>query len=296
MRHFNFNHLHYFFAIAKHGSIVKASRALHLTQSTLSDQLRQFEESLGVKLFERAHRKLELNAYGRIAFEYASRIFALCEELERRLRGRERGEARRLRIGVIPSLEVNHVQELTFQLLRHSEFSVSLRQGTLDDLHRELDRAELDLILSDIALPSRRAPLKAVRLAPRRLEALAPPSLATLASDFPRSVMEAPFIQFTNHSQIRHEIEHYFRGQEVKLRPVAEVDSPELARVLAEEGMGFTVLPERIAEVSLQSGRLIRLGSLDGVQSDVWALIHAHSPHHERVLEALTLPAPAEAA
>src|SRR5688500_5730358 len=112
MRHFNFNHLHYFFAIAKHGSIVKASRALHLTQSTLSDQLRQFEEQLGVRLFDRSHRKLELNPYGKIAFEYASRIFATCEELERRLKGRERGEARKLRLGVIPSLESSHVQDV----------------------------------------------------------------------------------------------------------------------------------------------------------------------------------------
>ena len=54
----NYHHLFYFKAIAEEGSVSKAAGKLRLGQPTLSAQLKQFEESLNVQLFERQHKKL----------------------------------------------------------------------------------------------------------------------------------------------------------------------------------------------------------------------------------------------
>ncbi len=59
----NFNHLYYFLTISKEGSIVKASKKLHMTQPALSHQLKSLEIDLGKKLFDRVGRRLILRAY-----------------------------------------------------------------------------------------------------------------------------------------------------------------------------------------------------------------------------------------
>ena len=63
----NFKHLHYFFSVAKAGAINRAAEKLHLTPQTLSGQLTQFEQRLGVTLFRRSGRRLELTETGRMA-------------------------------------------------------------------------------------------------------------------------------------------------------------------------------------------------------------------------------------
>ena len=55
----NYKHLHYFLAVARSGGVIRAAERLHLTPQTLSGQIAQFEERLGVPLFRRAGRRLE---------------------------------------------------------------------------------------------------------------------------------------------------------------------------------------------------------------------------------------------
>ena len=67
----NYHHLLYFYTIAREGSIARACKQLHLTQPTLSAQLRALEESLGEKLFLRSGRSLVLTEIGRLVYRYA---------------------------------------------------------------------------------------------------------------------------------------------------------------------------------------------------------------------------------
>src|SRR3982750_2148347 len=78
----NFKHLHYFWAAAKAGGIVRASEQLHITPQTLSGQIKLLEERLGCNLFQKSGRGVELTPEGRTALSYADQIFALGAELE----------------------------------------------------------------------------------------------------------------------------------------------------------------------------------------------------------------------
>ncbi len=88
MTNLNLKHLRYFWAVASHGSIARASEVLHLTPQTISGQLRELEEQFGIKLFKKAGRNLVLTDTGRTVFNYADEIFRLSNELQDVMAGR----------------------------------------------------------------------------------------------------------------------------------------------------------------------------------------------------------------
>ncbi|MEQ1883172.1 MAG: LysR family transcriptional regulator [Burkholderiales bacterium] len=82
----NLKHLHYFWRVAKAGSIARASEEIHLTPQTISGQMALLEEALGTPLFVKSGRNIVLTDSGRIAFGYADNMFKLGAELEESLR------------------------------------------------------------------------------------------------------------------------------------------------------------------------------------------------------------------
>ena len=92
MEHLNFHHLRLFWAVAHEGNLTRASRKLHLTPQTVSTQIRDFEETLGEKLFQREGRRLVLTDVGHIALRYADEIFSVGNEFLETLRGQPTGD------------------------------------------------------------------------------------------------------------------------------------------------------------------------------------------------------------
>jgi LysR family transcriptional activator of nhaA len=81
MRHLNYSHLHYFWAVANEGSIARASKVLHITPQTISSQPKLLDDAVVEPLFLRAGRGLVLTDTGRQVEQYADDIFALGGEL-----------------------------------------------------------------------------------------------------------------------------------------------------------------------------------------------------------------------
>ena len=77
--------LRYFLAVAREESITKAAELLHLTQPTLSRQIGQMEEELGVKLFDRGARKIALTNEGLLLRRRAEEILELVDKTEKEL-------------------------------------------------------------------------------------------------------------------------------------------------------------------------------------------------------------------
>ena len=101
MEWLNYHHLHYFFAVARTGSISKASEELHVSPPAISAQLRSLEEHFGEKLLARSGRNLVLTEMGRVVFSYAEEIFTLGQELMNTVKDRPTGRPLRLVIGVV---------------------------------------------------------------------------------------------------------------------------------------------------------------------------------------------------
>ena len=78
----NYHHLLYFWTVARAGTIAAASKELHLSQPTISSQLKTLEDALGERLFQKHGRRLALTDVGRTTYRYADDIFRLGRELQ----------------------------------------------------------------------------------------------------------------------------------------------------------------------------------------------------------------------
>ena len=83
MEWLNYHHLRYFWTAAKEGSLAAAAEKLHVSQPSISEQVRELENALGEKLFRREGRNNKLTETGQMVFGYADEIFALGRELIR---------------------------------------------------------------------------------------------------------------------------------------------------------------------------------------------------------------------
>ena len=100
MKNVTLRQLKIFESVARHLSFSRAAEELHLTQATVSAQLKSLEESLGEKLFRKAGRHLVPTDTGKLVFRYADEIFSLGQEMIGSLKGRPEGRLARLTVGV----------------------------------------------------------------------------------------------------------------------------------------------------------------------------------------------------
>ena len=206
MSRLNYHHLHYFWTVAREGSIARASERLHLTQPTISAQLAQFEAAIGEKLFERVGRGLVLTDTGRGVFEYAEEIFALGRELTPFLKGRAVGRGSRLAVGIAQALPKLAVTRLLEPALRLPEpVQLHCFEDKSERLLADLSVHALDLVLSDVpATPHSGAGVFNPLLGECEASVFGTADLASrYGPDFPRSLSGAPFLLPTQNLALR---------------------------------------------------------------------------------------------
>lgn len=152
----NYKHLYYFRTVAKAGALNRAAEKLHLTPQTLSGQISAFEERLGVALFRRSGRRLELTDAGRTALIYADDIFQVGAELEDALQNRLAPRAHPFRVGIADVVPKAIAYQLLAPALALAEpVKLVCREDRLEQLAAELSIHRLDMVLADRPLPPR---------------------------------------------------------------------------------------------------------------------------------------------
>ncbi|TNG02692.1 MAG: LysR family transcriptional regulator, partial [Gammaproteobacteria bacterium] len=150
MSNMNYKHLRYFWIVAANGTIARASEILHVTPQTISGQLRELEEQVNAKLFEKSGRNLVLTDTGRLVFSYADEIFNLGGELQDILEGRIPGSALTLTVGVamvVPKLLAYRVLEPVLKM--PETVRLVCQEASLADLLADLSVHKIDLVLAD---------------------------------------------------------------------------------------------------------------------------------------------------
>ena len=138
-------HLRTIAAVARHRSFTKAGEELHLAQSAISQQIRRLEHEIGVEVFHRTSRSVELTAEGRVILDYAHRVIAEVDgpalELAE-LTGLLRGQ---LRIGgVYPTGLYDLFGMLAEFRATHPEVAIHMVEDTQEDTIAALRADELD--------------------------------------------------------------------------------------------------------------------------------------------------------
>lgn len=150
----NYRQLHYFWAVARTGSIARASAQLNLTPQTISGQISLFEHTYGLELFQRVGRQLELTETGCQTLAYAEQMFQLGGELEAMLRAGPQ-EQILFRVGVADVVPKSIVYRLLAPTMELDDvLRINCREDKLERLLGDLAIQRLDLVISDSPMPN----------------------------------------------------------------------------------------------------------------------------------------------
>ncbi len=288
MRHLNYNHLLYFWTVAREGSIARASETLHLTPQTISGQLKLLEESVGEALFNRVGRGLALTDTGRIVNQYADEIFSLGAELTHRIKSKSPGNATVFNVGIVNSLAKLIAHRILEPALSLADpIRLICWEGDLEKLLADLSIHRLDLVVSDRPIPAGLS-VKAynhslgessVSFFCRRRDA------RKYANGFPNSLNDAPMLLPLEGSSMRRSIDDWFDRKNLAPRVIAEFDDSALLKAFGEAGNGVFPAPTAIAEEIEHMYGARSIGTASNVNETYVAISPERRLKHPAVLE-----------
>ncbi|MBD66050.1 MAG: hypothetical protein CME62_12640 [Halobacteriovoraceae bacterium] len=267
----NYNHLYYFYIVAREGSIKAAADKLHVSQPTISDQIKLLEEFFQTKLFERRNRSLVLTKAGKLATQYAQNIFDQGQELTMRLRNKLQLPKSSIDIGITQHMSHFFLYDSLLPLLETGEAVVKITEQPRHLLLAELEEEKLDLIFSD-SNEGLSQSMNAYRFGVNKTYVLAHKQFRKYKKSFPESLGELPCMQYTSDSQLRYEIELYFAKYGLAPKVIGEADDIELLQLVCERGLGFIIVPEVAKKRMLQNKDLMVLGELAELQTTIWCI------------------------
>jgi LysR family transcriptional activator of nhaA len=271
----NYKHLHYFWMVAKEGSVARAGDRLHLTPQTISGQLSLLEDYLGMPLFSRSGRNLVLTENGRLVLSYADEIFSLGGELEEVIHQLPADRPRLFKVGVVDVLPKSIAHRILQPALQMPD-SVRMicREASLDTLLAELSVHRLDLVLADRPIPH----TVSARGFSHKLGECAVSFFATealrkqLKGDFPRCLDGAPLLLPSSGNQLRSGIDQWLDKHRIHPRVIAEFDDSALMKAFGQEGAGLFIAPAAIeAEVERQF-QVEAIGQVNEVKERFYAI------------------------
>lgn len=283
MRWLNYHHLIYFRTIATAGSISEASKILKIGQPALSSQLKQFEESLGAKLFDRVGKKLLLTEIGHLVLEYGNKIHDLGQDLITDLQQNEKKERSYLRVGALDNIPKHLICDIVDFAHKKTKCYLSIFEGNIDDLMGQLESHQLDLIITDTEL-NERGPIQTLskKILQLPLEAYGAEQFLSFKKGFPSSLNGVPCILPTSHSRLRRMIESYFLSQGVHLNIIAETQDTSLQKILAAKGDGVIFLPRFAAKEFQKENKLHLIAKVAEISVDYFLVYRkkaiAHHP------------------
>lgn len=287
MRPLNYQHLLYFWMVAREGSIARACTRLHRTEPTISGQLSALEKSLNVKLFEHAGRNLVLTETGKEIYRYADDIFSMGRELEDRLKGQSLGKPPRLVVGVahtIPKLVACRIIEPALHL--PEPVQLVCEQGKLDQLLSQLALRSLDLVLADAPVgPATKIHAFNHLLGECGVSFVAARDLAAAyRRGFPRSLDGAPFLLPGENTMLRRSLEQWFEANEIRPVVRGEFSDSGLLKAFGQKGAGIFVIRTAVERETMGCYKVRLLGRVESIRERFYAISLERRIRHPAVI------------
>jgi LysR family transcriptional activator of nhaA len=271
----NYQHLRYFWVVAREGGLVPAGKVLHLSHPTISAQIHALEDRLGEKLFVKVGRRLELTDVGRVTLRYAEEIFGLGRELVDTVQGLGTGKPARLDVGITDVLPKLMVRRLLQPALTLPEpVRLVCREGTFDRLLADLAQHALDIVIADAPVP----PGGAIRAHTHLLGEcgvgfFGVPALARkYRRGFPGSLNGAPLLLPTEGLTLRRSLNQWFDRQGIRPRIIAEFEDSALLKVFGADGLGIFPAPKAVAREVIAHYGVRPLGDAGGIVERYYAI------------------------
>lgn len=254
----NFNHLYYFYVIAKLGGVTAAATQLNTSQSSLSTQIKTLESQLGTTLFKKEGRNLILTASGQQIFGICRKMFDVASELDSFLAKRDHHGQTSFAIGVSPDIErpfVTDVVSRTIQFLKDTHRPIITQVSfPFEKLVAKVEMGELDAIIT--SQPTYSPSVKTLCELELSVKAVASPKLGkTFKSVFADE--RVGLVIASQDLRLRWETDEFLVKRKIK-KPIA-FESNVLGALLraSVDALGVAFLPEAYLRREIDRGAVM---------------------------------------
>lgn len=272
MDRLNFNHLYYFYIVAKTGSIKEAAKKLFVSQPTISDQLKLLEDYFSCKLFERRNRSLTLTKQGELALEYAANIFDTSKDLTFRLRNHLQIPKKSLDIGITRSIAQYFLYEKILPLFDQSEVSINFTENEHHLLLADLEEGHLDIVFTG-SKDSLSHSMNVYQVGVNRTFAVAHSKFKAIVAKFPEGLSNVPYFEYSEDCSLKYEIDLFFSKNSITPRIIGSANDMDLFQLVTENGFAFVIVPEIAKNRMCRLENIEVLGELTELKSSVYGII-----------------------
>lgn len=229
-----------------------------VSQSAASQHVQELERRLGVTLFDRSKRPLELTPAGRIYNDFCRDVLRREEELALELGS--------LKEQVEGAVEVASIYSVGLSEMSHLQEEFAARYPTAS-LHVEYMRPEkvYEAVLNDtadlglVSYPEASREVAAIAWRYEQMQVAVSPShpLAARSEVYPADLNGQTFIGFDEDLSIRREIDRFFRASGVEVHLAMHFDNIQTIKEAVALGSGISILPARTMQAEIAQGRLV---------------------------------------
>lgn len=285
--------MQYFVALAEHRSFGRAARACHVTQSTLSGAIRQFETCLGAELVDRSGKTLTLTEAGESVLLRASAILRETEDMVAHARVAAAPLSGRLRLGVIPSIAPFLLPKALPRLREaRPQLRLVLREDLTRVLLQDLRDGRLDVAL--IALPHDTADFEFEVIGEDPLFVAVPRGhpLGTGRQVTLARLRQEPLLLLEDGHCLREHVLMAFAGKAPRESDEIRASSMTTLVQMVDNGLGVTLVPRIAVEAGIARGTRLSIvpiteGRARRDLAVVWRRRSAHVADARALAEAL---------
>ena len=253
-----FSELNLFREIANTRSMSRGAERSGVSQSAASQHVQEVERRLGVAMFDRSKRPLELTPAGRLYADFCRDVLRREEEFTHALeslKGEVEGAVRVVSIYSTGLSEMGRLQE---------EFSVRYPTAQLqveymrpDKVYEAVRNDTADLGLVSYPVPSRE--IAAIPWRFEEMQVAVPPTHPFAERDavYPADLNGQEFVGFDEDLSIRRELDRYLRAHSVEVRIVMHFDNIQMIKEAVALGSGVSILPGRTMQAEIAQGRIV---------------------------------------
>lgn len=251
----NFRQLQAFVLIAEHRSFSRAAEQVHLSQPALSYSLRKLEDALGLSLFARNTRSVELTEAGLRFLDQARRLLRDMDNAVHDAHEQLHLQSGSLRIAVLPSVAIKPLPDVLREYRRrYPGIEISLRDGRAEEVRQWVSTAEVDFAITSEA--DDRAALDFQPIYDDSLVLLVRGMAALRASGLVDALRALDYVATTRDTSLRTMADQTLQRMGLLREPVWEVAYMSSAAALARAGLGYALLPASVADTFNGDGSL----------------------------------------
>lgn len=266
--------LNTFLHVAEFGSFSRAGEQLGYSQPTVSVQIRQLEQELGVQLFDRIGHAVRLTDQGRQILPYAQQVCRLCSQMSHETPNQQAAVVRVATAdSLCPPLLLEHFAQLR---KRYPNILIKMTTAGTADLFRMLDHNEVDLVCTlDSHIYNTNYVIAAEERAGLHFVIRADHPLAKRPCLQKQDILSQNMLLTEKGMSYRRLLDEWLAADSMEVHPVLEVGSADLICRLVEQGMGMSFLPDYVTQAAVDAGTVVRLQA-EGFTPELWKQLLYH--------------------